>query len=46
MVITTKEMYSEVYGILKALGDKYIEKLPKDLLKKVSEIIGFEIEVV
>ena len=27
-------------------GYKYIEKLPKDLLKKVSEIIGFEIEVV
>lgn len=26
MVITTKEMYSEVYGILKALGDKYINK--------------------
>ena len=27
-------------------GYKYIVKLPKDLLKKVSEIIGFEIEVV
>ena len=27
MVITTKEMYSEVYGVIKALGDKYIKKL-------------------
>ena len=27
MVITTKEMYSEVYGILQALGEKYINKL-------------------
>ena len=27
-------------------GYKYIEKLTKDLLNKVSEIIGFEIEVV
>ena len=27
-------------------GYKYIEKLPEDLLKRVSEIIGFEIEVI
>ena len=37
MVITTKEMYSEVYGILKALGDKYIDKLPKTVLKVITE---------
>lgn len=37
MVITTKEMYSEVYGILKALGDKYINKLPKTVLKVITE---------
>ena len=27
-------------------GYKYIEKLPEDLLRRVSEIIGFEIEVI
>jgi len=27
-------------------GYKYIEKLPEDLLGRVSEIIGFEIEVI
>ena len=37
MVITTKEMYSEVYGILKALGDKYINKLPNTVLKVITE---------
>ena len=37
MVITTKEMYSEVYGILKALGEKYIDKLPKTVLKVITE---------
>ena len=37
MVITTKEMYSEVYGILKALGNKYIDKLPKTVLKVITE---------
>ncbi len=37
MVITTKEMYSEVYGILKALGEKYINKLPKTVLKVITE---------
>ena len=30
-------MYSEVYGILKALGDKYINKLPKTVLKVITE---------
>ena len=25
MVITTKEMYSEVYGVIKALGKEYIK---------------------
>ena len=37
MVITTKKMYSEVYWILKALGDKYINKLPKTVLKVITE---------
>ena len=37
MVITTKEMYSEVYGILQALGEKYINKLPKTVLKVITE---------
>lgn len=37
MVITTKEMYSEVYGILQALGEKYIKKLPKTVLKVITE---------
>ena len=37
MVITTKKMYSEVYGILKALGEKYINKLPKTVLKVITE---------
>ena len=37
MVITTKEIYSEVYGILKALGDRYINKLPKTVLKVITE---------
>ena len=27
-------------------GYKYIEKLPEDLLRRVAEIIGFEIEVI
>ena len=27
-------------------GYKYIEKLPEDLLRRVAEIIGFEIEIV
>ena len=37
MVITTKEMYSEVYGILQALGNKYIDKLLKTVLKVITE---------
>ena len=37
MVITTKEMYSEVYGILQALGENYINKLPKTVLKVITE---------
>lgn len=39
MNIQTKEMYSEVYGILETLGEKYINRLPKDLyeLIKVSK---------
>ena len=37
MVITTKEMYSEVYGILKMLGKEYMEKLPKTVLKVITE---------
>ncbi len=35
MNIQTKEMYSEVYGILEALGEKYINKLPKDLYELI-----------
>ena len=31
MVITTKEMYSEVYGILNMLGKEYMEKLHKTI---------------
>lgn len=37
MVITTKEMYSEVYGVIKALGKEYIKKLPKTVLKVIIE---------
>ena len=37
MVITTKEMYSEVYGVIKALGKEYIKKLPKTVLKVITE---------
>ena len=37
MVITTKEMYSEVYSILKMLGKEYMEKLPKTILKIIIE---------
>ena len=37
MVITTKEMYSEVYGVIKALGKQYIKKLPKTVLKVIIE---------
>ena len=37
MVITTKEMYSEVYGVIKALGKEYIRKLPKTVLKVIIE---------
>lgn len=37
MIITTKEMYSEVYGVIKALGKEYIKKLPKTVLKVIIE---------
>ena len=37
MVITTKEMYSEVYSILKMLGKEYMEKLPKTISKIIIE---------
>ena len=37
MVITTKEMYSEVYGVIKVLGKEYIRKLPKTVLKVIIE---------
>ena len=37
MVITTKEMYSEVYGVIKALGKEYIKKLPNTVLKVIIE---------
>ena len=37
MVITTKEMYSEVHSILKILGKEYMEKLPKTILKIIIE---------
>ena len=37
MVITTKEMYSEVYSILKMLGKEYMEKLPNTVLKVITE---------
>ena len=37
MFITTKEMYSEVYGVIKALGKEYIRKLPKTVLKVIIE---------
>ena len=37
MVITTKAMYSEVYGVIKALGKEYIRKLPKTVLKVIIE---------
>lgn len=35
MNIQTKEMYSEVFGILEALGEKYINRLPKDLYELI-----------
>lgn len=37
MNIQTKEMYSEVYGILETLGEKYINRLPKDLYELVKK---------
>lgn len=33
----TKEMYSEVYGILEVLGEKYINKLPKELYELIKK---------
>ena len=35
MEVITKEIYSEVYGILNLLGDKYISKLPNSLYKMI-----------
>ena len=35
MKVRTKEMYSEVYSILKLLGDEYITKIPKNLLDMI-----------
>ena len=33
----TKEIYSEVYGILNMLGKNYIEKLPSNLYKMIKQ---------
>ena len=33
----TKEMYSEVYGLLEVLGEKYINKLPKELYELIKK---------
>mgnify|MGYP006959218034 CR=1 FL=1 len=37
MNVNTQEMYSEVYSILNLLGNNYIAKLPKSLLKMIEE---------
>lgn len=37
MDIKTKEIYSEVYGILNMLGNNYIMKLPSSLYKMIEE---------
>ena len=37
MNIKTKEIYSEVYQVLNLLGNEYINKLPKSLLKMLEE---------
>ena len=35
MNIKTKEIYSELYGVLILLGDEYINKLPNDLINLI-----------
>ena len=37
MNIKTKEIYSEVYQVLKLLGNEYIDKLPKSLFNMLEE---------
>ena len=37
MNIKTKEIYSEVYQVLKLLGNEYIDKLPKSLFNMLRE---------
>ncbi len=37
MNIYTKEMYSEVYGVLNILGNNYISKLPSSLYNMIKE---------
>lgn len=37
MNINTKEMYSEVYGVLDMLGENYISKLPSSLYNMIKE---------
>ena len=37
MDIQTQEIYSEVYSLLKLLGENYIKKLPVDLFEMIGE---------
>ena len=37
MNVNTKEIYSEVYGILNLLGEDYISKLPKSLFEMIED---------
>ena len=37
MNVKTKEIYSELYGVLILLGDEYINKLPNDLINLIIE---------
>lgn len=37
MNIETKEIYSELYQVLKLLGNEYIDKLPKSLFNMIEE---------
>ena len=36
-LVANKQTYSEVYAVLSALGDKYIEKTPKEILSFIAD---------
>lgn len=37
MIITDKDIYSEVYSVLNLLGKDFIDKIPKDIYKMIEE---------